>query len=107
MIASGTQEAAKCDFLSSCCYLQAVDMNALEAAVAKVEHEIDQVEADIKTAVAQGKGRKEEQLRRKEEQLRRKEEQLREKELISLRASGKQYHLPLQQADIQYRIILL
>ena len=81
-------------------------MNALEAAVAKVEHEIDQVEADIKTADAQGRAEDARQLRRKEEQLRRKEEQLREKNLIALRASGKQYHLTLQHADVQHMIVL-
>ena len=71
-------------------------MNALEATVAKVEHEMYQLEADIRTADAQGRAEAARQLRRKEEQLR-------EKELIALRASGKQHHLHLPHAETQYR----
>lgn len=96
------KSVSECSFLSCC--LRAADMQSLEAAVTKVEHEIDHVEADIKTAVAQGRVEDARQLRRKEEQLRRKEEQLRAEELIPLRASGKQYHLYLQHADIQYKL---
>ena len=91
-----TQEAVSCASLNSC-YLRAADMNALEAAIAKVEREIDQVEGDTNTAVEQGRADDARQLRRKEEQLRRKEEQLREKELIALRAPGKQYPLKIEQ----------
>ena len=68
-------------------------MDALEAAIGKVEREIDQVIADAKTAADQGRAEDLRDLRREKEQLRREKEQLDEKELIALRASGKHYHL--------------
>lgn len=67
-------------------------MDALEAAIAKVQREIDQVEVDAKTATAQGRAEEVRLLHGTEVQLRKHEEQLREERLIALRASGKQYH---------------
>ncbi|KAK9863628.1 hypothetical protein WJX84_001965 [Apatococcus fuscideae] len=64
-------------------------MNDLEAAVTKVEQEIDEVKAEIQTAVVQGRAEDARQLREKEEQLRKKEEQLREEKLSLLRAPGR------------------
>ena len=73
-------------------------MDALEAALGKVQREIDQVAAEAETAAEQGREedlrfwRKEkEQLREEKEQLRTEKEQLGEKELVALRASGKHY----------------
>lgn len=70
-------------------------MDGLQAAIVKVEREIDKTAAEVETAVAQGRAEdarqlrtEKEQLRTEKEQLRTKAEQLREEELIALRASG-------------------
>ena len=65
-------------------------MDALQAAIGKIEREIEEVTAEAKTAIVQGREEDARRLYQKEERLSRKEEQLREKELIALRASGKQ-----------------